>query len=217
MNGDDPKKVSSKSLFDEPINNFIPIPLSDYHGKAYDEIDDYSDETQLSFIHKDKVSHENDPNLINEDPENIEISDEEGAQRPWELDVRAQELIIENDGKENIIPTPQSSMGRKINFSAVPQKENDAEKVLAKTAISKVINKSKDNKIVVNLLKDFKEGWLEKKSHSLLKPWKEKYCRLGNLQFSFYKNVATGWLSGFIDFRRVRTKITVDKALMCFM
>jgi hypothetical protein len=145
-------------------------------------------------------------------PENIDLSDDEGAQTPLESDIRAQE-VNDVEGKENIVPTPQAKFVKTINFSAVPSKNDDQQKAIAKSAISDVIGIPRSS---VNLLRDFKEGWLEKKSRSLLTQWKPKYCRINNLQFSFYKNVTTGLLSGFIDFRRVMTKVTVDNASLCF-
>ena len=61
-----------------------------------------------------------------------------------------------------------------------------------------------------------KQGWLEKSSKSLLKSWKEKYCKVIDMQFVFYKNVSTGWMSGHIDFRKVTAKVSYDKSSTIF-
>lgn len=67
------------------------------------------------------------------------------------------------------------------------------------------------------LKKDFKEGNLEKMSHSFLTRWKPKYCRVGNNQFIFYKNISTGWISGTIDFRRLHAKLQINKESNLFL
>lgn len=200
----------SKLLFGEPKSTFVQGALSEYNRKT---LGDNSARTNctprahISFIDKQSTG-----DFEIAQPENIDLSDDEGAQTPLESDIRAQE-VNDVEGKENIVPTPQAKFVKTINFSAVPSKNDDQQKAIAKSAISDVIGIPRSS---VNLLRDFKEGWLEKKSRSLLTQWKPKYCRINNLQFSFYKNVTTGLLSGFIDFRRVMTKVTVDNASLCF-
>ena len=201
----------SKSLLGEPKSTFVQAALSEYNRKTVGDNSTTANCTpgaHISFIDR---HYTNDFEIAQ--PENIDLSDDEGAQTPLESDIRAQEVNEGMEGKENIIPTPQAKFVKTINFSAVPRKNNDQQKAIAKSAISGAINISRSS---VHLLRDFKEGWLEKKSRSLLKPWKAKYCRISNFQFFFYKNVTTGWLSGFIDFRRVVTKITVDNSSLCF-
>lgn len=178
----------SKSLLDEPRTTSVQRALSEYN----------------------RPTLENAAGRGNVQPENVDVSDDEGAQTPLQSDIRAQEV---SEGKENIVPTPQAKLAKPINFSAVPPKPGDQEKALAKKAISGAIGQP-GNK--AELLRDFKEGWLQKQSRSLLTPWKAKYCRLANLQFCFYRNVATGWLSGLVDFKRVAAKITVDSPALCF-
>jgi len=63
---------------------------------------------------------------------------------------------------------------------------------------------------------DFREGYLEKQSTSLLETWKTKYCRVGNSIFMFFKSLQNGLLSGHIDFRRIPTKITYDPMNLTF-
>ncbi len=63
---------------------------------------------------------------------------------------------------------------------------------------------------------DFKEGYLEKQSSSLLTCWKEKYCRVGHSKYMFFKNIQTGLLSGIIDFQRVPADIWYDEGYLTF-
>jgi len=155
----------------------------------------------------------NEKNLKESLSENIENYDEEDfkMQKPEISYIRPQ-LINNKESREDVIPTPQAHNIPKINFSATPSISTKIAKISVQKVVSDAIRDSySDSKSFINLLKDFKEGWLEKRGGGVLSyKWKSRYCRISNGIFMCYKNVNSNWLSIYIDFRRVPAKIFVD-------
>lgn len=110
---------------------------------------------------------------------------------------------------EDIVPTPRDKAIRNVNASINKTKEE----VKSKNVVARVVDMMGERNIkgVASLLKDLKEGFIEKWSKSLLSPWKRKYCRVCNFQFVAYKNFDSGWISTFIDLRKVQAKLKTNK------
>ncbi len=217
---DNLKKSITKSFFDSPRAGPLTSALSEYNRKATEEgvTADCTDATQVSFCLEKRVETEA---SSQEQSENVEYSEDEanGVQHPAPSFIQPIQKAKIETKEEDIVPTPQGKLVKRINFSVVQKADNRIEKAVAKNVVSDALLKReelKDARKVVDLLKDFKEGWLGKKSNSMLTLWKQKYCRVGNSQFIWFKDVAAGWVSGFIDFRRVPSKVTFDKSTFCF-
>ena len=124
------------------------------------------------------------------------------------------------------IPTHQEDVYE--SFLALPHKEihtqaldrKDTKGALPRTETTakciSTLAKGMGVRQLATMVCDFKEGYLEKQSRSLLDAWKRKYCRVGHSQFLFYRNLDTGLLSGLIDFRKVQTLVTSDKPARTF-
>jgi len=189
------RKQASKSIIDESSSKLLGRLSFDYY-----EIDEPIDNsTNTSLLSKEKCFE-----LMKS--ENIEETDESIPSTP---------ILNPNQTiNENIALTPKVKVTRKINMSLTHNKKEEI-----KNTITKAVNMitEKNIKGVVELIKDYKDGFIEKYSKSLLSPWKPKYCRVNNFQFVAYKTFDSGWVSIFIDFKQVGVKLDISKENKQFM
>lgn len=228
------RRAPAKSFFeDKPLQR--KTPLKTRNKAEYKTYDDFPqtecvDLSGISCLDKKTVESQENTNWSNSTVtegicqmiesvkvEDVEISENEASQKPSSFLV-SPFLPVLTQGEEDVIPTPKTRFMKPIHSSVVSENKQKEASIIAQKAIQKLLQEEeKSPQKVVKLLKDFKEGYLEKMSKSFLTRWKEKYCRAGNYQFLCYKNVSTGWISGSADFRRVNAKIDVDKSIKCFM
>ncbi len=233
------RRSATRSFFEDLPRKAAAAPsLSEYNRRATEEgtSTEYSDPARLSpsflldcgadkkYVETEPCGGLSEDRTVESISENVEHEeDAEGIHKPEALVVSpsAQKSEENKNAGENVVPTPQARLPKHINLSVIPSNEEKVGKIKAMKRVEEAIaarESLKDAKKVVNLVvKDFREGYLEKRSKSMMTLWKQRYCRVGNAQFSCYKDLSAGWLSDFVDFKKVAVKVEMDRASCCFL
>jgi len=152
--------------------------------------------------------------------------DDENMQKPGELLISCPNRKYSDSTKtpENCEEIEENAtIIQKVHVEKMPieiMRINEV-KIAAKKKIKSFSEKKIDNfKRDIpneNFACGFKQGYLEKKSKGLFTEWKTKYANIENNAFSYYENIVTGKISGYIDFKRIPAFLYTEPENKIFM